>query len=596
MTPMPPPDLDRLMREADGHFRAQRYSEARRLTAQVLAAAPSHPVVLHLHGLVLSRLGELERAREALEAARRLAPHDPQIANNLGNLLRKVGETASALAAYDAAIAAAPRFAQARLHRAMVLDELARYDEARAELIALEALEPPSPRSLMTLASVERNSGNLRAAADRLDQVLELDPAHGTARHARARIAAELGEPAAGALYRRALEAEPGNRELLIGSIAAAETPELRRTAAERLSAAVMEDPAWYEGHAALFAALWEDGPGEAFTAGFEAAVARLPGDSRLWQGYAEALAKADEHAAAADVCLRAESATGNRAFAAGAFSFLTASGRLDEAEGLLTRLDAGLLSPVALAKYRLRRGDPAAAERLLTNGVERSPDDIAAWALLGIAWQLLGNPRLDWLHRQEGLIGVEGLPLEPDQISAIAGRLRVLHQSSKVRINQSVRGGTQTQGNLFDRAEPEIALLRDSIRAAVERYRNALAPFDPAHPILRHRDSPFGFAGSWSVRLTAEGFHVQHIHPQGIVSAASYWAVPEPCASDPGAGWLELGGAPAYLALDLPPMRRIEPVVGRLVLFPSTLHHGTSPSPAGERISVAFDLVSARG
>jgi tetratricopeptide (TPR) repeat protein len=583
------------MREADSHFRAQRYADALRLTGQALRAVPSHPVVLHLHGLVLSRLGELEAAREALEAASRLAPRDPQIANNLGNLLRKVGEAGSALAAYDAAIAAAPRFAPARLHRAMVLDELARYDEARAELAALEALEPPSARSLMTLASVERNSGNLRIAAARLDQVLELDPAHGTARHARARIAAELGEPAAGALYRRAIEAVPDNRELLTGYIAAAETPELRQTAIERLSAAVLADPAWYEGHAALSAALWEDGSGEAFTAGFEAAVARLPADPRLWHGYAEALAKADEHAAAAEVCLRAERATGDQAFAAGAFSFLTASGRLDEAEGLLSRLDAGLLPPVALAKYRLRRGDPAAAERLLAMEVERGPDDIGAWALLGIAWHLLGDRRVDWLHGQEGLIGIEELPLEPDEVSAVAARLRVLHESSTVRINQSVRGGTQTQGNLFDRVEPEVALLRDSIRAAVERYRNALLPHDPAHPILRHRNSPFAFAGSWSVRLTAEGFHVQHIHPQGIVSAASYWAVPEPSKSDPGAGWLELGGTPAYLALDLPPMRRIEPRVGRLILFPSTLHHGTTPAPAGERMSVAFDVVPAR-
>ena len=41
--------------------------------------------------------------------------------------------------------------------------------------------------------------------------------------------------------------------------------------------------------------------------------------------------------------------------------------------------------------------------------------------------------------------------------------------------------------------------------------------------------------------------------------------------------------------------MLRVEPKVGRLVLFPSTLHHGTSPFPAGERISVAFDVAAGR-
>jgi len=55
---------------------------------------------------------------------------------------------------------------------------------------------------------------------------------------------------------------------------------------------------------------------------------------------------------------------------------------------------------------------------------------------------------------------------------------------------------------------------------------------------------------------------------------------VPASPEANPGAGWLEIGGTPAYLALDLPPSRRVEPKAGRLVLFPSTLHHGTSPSP----------------
>ena len=595
MTTAPPPDLNRLMRDAEGCFQAGHHAEARRLLETILAAA-ANAASFHLYGLVLSRLGEMGEARRALETARRLAPGDPQIANNLGNALRKLGEAEAALAAYDAAIAAAPRFALARLHRAMILDELGRYDEARAELADYDRLEPADVRRLTTLASVERNSGNLRAAAALLDRVLAIDPAHATARHARAGIATRLGEPDAGERYREAIAAEPHNRELLIGSIAAAGSRALRRAAVERLQAAVAADPGWHGGHAALAAALWEDGAGEASTASFEASLAALPDDPGLWQGYAEALAKAEQFAAAADTCLRAERATGDPAFAVGAFSFLTECGALEEAEALLARLPDGLLQPAALAKHRLRQGDAGAAEALLAVATERDPDNIEAWAIRGIAWQLLGDPRLDWLHGQEGLIGIDALPLSPDQVAAIAGRLRVLHAASTIRINQSVRGGTQTQGNLFDRIEPEIALLHETIRGAVERYREALPPFDPAHPILKHRNSGFAFAGSWSVRLTEGGFHVQHIHPMGIVSAASYWAVPTPPQPDSRAGWLEIGGAPASLALDLPPMRRIEPRVGRLILFPSTLHHGTTPAPAGEQISVAFDLIPGRG
>jgi hypothetical protein len=35
-----------------------------------------------------------------------------------------------------------------------------------------------------------------------------------------------------------------------------------------------------------------------------------------------------------------------------------------------------------------------------------------------------------------------------------------------------------------------------------------------------------------------------------------------------------------------------IRPHVGRLALFPSTLFHGTRPFSAGERMTVAFDVV----
>ena len=55
-------------------------------------------------------------------------------------------------------------------------------------------------------------------------------------------------------------------------------------------------------------------------------------------------------------------------------------------------------------------------------------------------------------------------------------------------------------------------------------------------------------------------------------------------------AGWLSLGEA-TELGIDLPPIRTVEPKPGRLVLFPSTMWHGTRPFDAGERLTVAFDV-----
>ena len=58
MTGPPATDLNQLMRQAEAHFGAQRYAEARPLLEQLLREAPGQASILHLYGLVLSRLGD----------------------------------------------------------------------------------------------------------------------------------------------------------------------------------------------------------------------------------------------------------------------------------------------------------------------------------------------------------------------------------------------------------------------------------------------------------------------------------------------------------------------------------------------------------
>jgi hypothetical protein len=92
-------------------------------------------------------------------------------------------------------------------------------------------------------------------------------------------------------------------------------------------------------------------------------------------------------------------------------------------------------------------------------------------------------------------------------------------------------------------------------------------------------------------VRLTGGGRHIDHLHPAGWLSSALYIALPSEKERGSGeAGWLVLGQA-SDLVPDLPPIRVVEPKPGRLVLFPSTMWHGTRAFGAGERLTVAFDV-----
>jgi hypothetical protein len=221
------------------------------------------------------------------------------------------------------------------------------------------------------------------------------------------------------------------------------------------------------------------------------------------------------------------------------------------------------------------------------------APDADQLWPYAAIIWRLLGDRRAEWLYDSR-LVGVYDISGQVGDLAALADCLRRLHVTAAHPIGQSVRGGTQTDGPLFARREPEFQNLRRRISDAVTAHVQQLKPVDPRHPVLRHVPAFSGvrFAGSWSVRLTGGGHHTSHLHPQGWLSSAFYVVVPPQAASGkPPSGWLVLGAPPAELGLDLPPVRLIEPKPGCLVLFPSIMWHGTVPFDAGERMTAAFDV-----
>ncbi|QYO64767.1 putative 2OG-Fe(II) oxygenase [Leptolyngbya sp. 7M] len=94
-------------------------------------------------------------------------------------------------------------------------------------------------------------------------------------------------------------------------------------------------------------------------------------------------------------------------------------------------------------------------------------------------------------------------------------------------------------------------------------------------------------------MRLEKAGYHIAHVHPDGWISSAFYFVVPD---CDPGAadgGLLALGGAPEELGLDIKPRRIVRPTPGWLCLFPSMVWHETTPVQVdAERLTTAFDVV----
>lgn len=415
-----------------------------------------------------------------------------------------------------------------------------------------------------------------------------------------ARQALARGDAAALGLFDRLLARDPGNARLWLGKAQALELSGDRRGARVVAQQIAGQAPGFTDALTYLAGLLLAAGEAD-FAAPFRVAAARAPQDPNIPAAHIEALAAADLSGEAAAIATEARARFPDEPhFALLEAIHAGAAGEWERAEAIF----AGLADdrPQRLlheARHRLRGDDPLAAERLLVRVLANDPSDIAAWALRGIAWRLAQDPRAEWLHEQAGLVRLQPLEARTGLIAEAAALLRRLHQAAALPLGQSLRGGTQTRGILFQRSEPVLGELHTAIRAALEDYRAQLPPADAAHPLLSHRNAPWRLAGSWSVRLTGGGdHHKAHIHPQGIVSSALYIAVPVE-AQDAALrqGWLEIGRPPPDLGLAMEPLRVIGPREGHLALFPSTLYHGTTPFTASagrtdERLTVAFDAV----
>jgi tetratricopeptide (TPR) repeat protein len=97
----------------------------------------------------------------------------------------------------------------------------------------------------------------------------------------------------------------------------------------------------------------------------------------------------------------------------------------------------------------------------------------------------------------------------------------------------------------------------------------------------------------SWAILYGRDGRQKPHRHPGGWLSGVYYVSAPKRPGENAYSGMLKVGMVGKVCAAPPWGIRDIEPVPGRLVMFPSYTPHATEPTAvAGARISVAFDVV----
>jgi hypothetical protein len=299
------------------------------------------------------------------------------------------------------------------------------------------------------------------------------------------------------------------------------------------------------------------------------------------------------------------------------------ASERLDDLGILLalanTALEIGNLDQAERAAVAARRLAPAnssaletwAMTSLATGKVEEAlnasrlllelqPSSQAGLAMRATAARMAGSPEYRDLHDYDALVSVSEIAAPPgwgtreDFLAELSSVLSALHQEARTPLGQSLRHGTQTTQDLKISQSPVIRAFFAAIDPMIRGHIAGLGAGDD--PIRSRRREHHAISGCWSIQLSAGGHHVDHIHPRGWLSSAFYVDVPADLQnSKTRDGWLQFGKPSFPTSPEIGADHFVQPLPGRLVLFPSYMWHGTvpfwSPSP---RTTIAFDVVPA--
>jgi tetratricopeptide (TPR) repeat protein len=556
------------LQQAVAHLNGDAFGAAERLLDTILTARPQLPQALMLMGAARLSQARPGDAEMLLRQALAQSPDQPAVLLQLGHALRAQGRDGDALAAYRQVIAQIPHHGEAGLALAALL--LERDEMALAATTARQALPAPDPALAAELHTVLGEALMRQHLVDdalaAFDAALQLVPHAPAAMRGRATTLEHKGDSAA---------AETAYRAILA------------------------REPLDLKTHTLLNELLHRKGDAAGFLRSYDEAAPQQPA---LLTAKAEQLLKLDRPQEALDAFERALRLSPDAATHAGKGRALLALGDQDRA---VAAFEAGLARhpdhpglQTAFAYGLLRIGDARRAQHLVEQALTRTPHSQPALSVLGLCYRANNDAREAGLNGFDDLVQVFDLdppPGFPDNMAfhdALARHLDGLHAGAQAFFSQTLRGGTRSFDEFFRYSHALRDALKATIRQALARYIRQMAD-QPDHPFLGRRARDFAFSGSWSSRMQDGGYHLNHIH-DGWISAVYYVAVPDVTAdATMMQGWLKFGEPSAAIGLARPIRRVVQPVPGRLVLFPSYTWHGTVPYHSPQpRTTIAFDIL----
>jgi uncharacterized protein (TIGR02466 family) len=581
-------------------FEAGEFASALTASQEAADIAPGHPEALHMQARALGRLGRVDEASPLFDAAAEKHPQRYAILANKGNALRAAGRFHEAIVAYSASVAANPNFVAGWGGLGAAYSQVNNPDQAEGAFRKGLTVEPKNVALLNNLGALLVDEERREEAIKLFSAALAMRPDMVSALVNRGAALRSLGQTEEALVdHRKAARLAPENPEAQHQLANSLRQARFLADAESAYHVALRLAPGRADMHGDLARMLWEVGEGGRFLSVLNQAINVRPSPA-LWtlKGdlcFRAGLLQLAETAASKAILMDPERAAAHR---------LTGQLRRhvrDYATAIKAFKTTLKLAPAdftalheMIETYLAQKDYSAALEALKQEPPRKHLQKHIALKVL--AMRLVGDQDYRRYYDYERF--VKKIMLEPPEgfgslgafNEALVQAIMPMHATKAQPLDQTLYGGTQSFGRLWDEPHPVIQAFKNRLLEAAGAYVAGL-PDDPEHPFLVRKSSILKCMGAWSVVLSSGGGHVDHIHPEGWISAAYYVRVPEDLAGGEKAGYIRFG-ASGVQGVELEADRWVRPEEGAVVFFPSYMWHGVEKFvSSGLRITAPFDL-----